>query len=139
VLGDFLTKRVGDRAGSWVFGDAPFLQAPFTDDWNYAASCWTKPLFAWLDHERLWRRDWTGITLFEKSTETAPRTIIALPTATTRRVQFHPSEAAKVRMIEKSPFTPGRRRSMTVGEEKLDESGVAERGGIDRRHLLQGW
>ena len=29
VLGDFLERRQGDRVGLGVFGDAPFLQAPF--------------------------------------------------------------------------------------------------------------
>jgi len=32
VLGDFLTKREGDRVGLIFFGYAPFVQAPFTDD-----------------------------------------------------------------------------------------------------------
>ncbi|MEZ5430151.1 MAG: VWA domain-containing protein [Verrucomicrobiales bacterium] len=34
VLGDFLTKREGDRVGLVVFGDSPFLQAPFSTDLN---------------------------------------------------------------------------------------------------------
>ncbi len=32
VLGEFLTKRTGDRVGLIFFGNAPFVQAPFTDD-----------------------------------------------------------------------------------------------------------
>ena len=32
VLGEFLTKREGDRVGLIFFGNAPFVQAPFTDD-----------------------------------------------------------------------------------------------------------
>lgn len=32
VLGDFLSKREGDRVGLIFFGNAPFVQAPFTDD-----------------------------------------------------------------------------------------------------------
>lgn len=32
VLGEFLTKREGDRVGLIFFGSAPFVQAPFTDD-----------------------------------------------------------------------------------------------------------
>ena len=32
VLGDFLTRREGDRVGLVVFGTAPFLQVPFTTD-----------------------------------------------------------------------------------------------------------
>jgi Ca-activated chloride channel family protein len=32
VLGEFLTKREGDRVGLIVFGSAPFVQVPFTDD-----------------------------------------------------------------------------------------------------------
>jgi Ca-activated chloride channel family protein len=34
VLGDFLTRRQGDRVGLVVFGSAPFLQAPFSTDLN---------------------------------------------------------------------------------------------------------
>lgn len=32
VLDDFLTRRSGDRVGLIVFGSAPFVQVPFTDD-----------------------------------------------------------------------------------------------------------
>ncbi len=32
VLGDFLSRREGDRVGLVVFGDSPFLQAPFSTD-----------------------------------------------------------------------------------------------------------
>jgi Ca-activated chloride channel family protein len=32
VVGDFVEKRKGDRVGLIVFGDAPFLQVPFTTD-----------------------------------------------------------------------------------------------------------
>ena len=32
VLGEFLTRREGDRVGLIVFGSAAFVQAPFTDD-----------------------------------------------------------------------------------------------------------
>ncbi|PKH06119.1 VWA domain-containing protein [Moritella sp. Urea-trap-13] len=32
VLSDFVQGRVGDRLGLILFGDAPYLQAPFTDD-----------------------------------------------------------------------------------------------------------
>jgi len=32
VLGDFLSKRKGDRVGLILFGTAPFVQAPFTED-----------------------------------------------------------------------------------------------------------
>lgn len=32
VLGEFLTAREGDRVALLVFGNAPFLQAPFTED-----------------------------------------------------------------------------------------------------------
>jgi len=32
VLGEFLSARQGDRVALLVFGNAPFLQAPFTDD-----------------------------------------------------------------------------------------------------------
>jgi len=32
VLDDFLARRDGDRVGLMFFGDAPFMQVPFTDD-----------------------------------------------------------------------------------------------------------
>jgi len=32
VLGEFLTRREGDRVGLIFFGNAPFVQAPFTED-----------------------------------------------------------------------------------------------------------
>src|SRR5690606_24692602 len=36
VLGDFLLHRKGDRVGLVVFGDAPYLQAPFSTDLTLA-------------------------------------------------------------------------------------------------------
>ena len=32
VLREFLARREGDRVGLVVFGDAPFVQVPFTEE-----------------------------------------------------------------------------------------------------------
>jgi Ca-activated chloride channel family protein len=122
VLGDFLTKREGDRVGLVVFGDAPFLQAPFSTDLNLSRQLLDEsaigmagPRTAFGDAIGL------GINLFEKSDAPA-KTIIALTDGNDTKSQVPPTEAARVakqRNIRIHTVAIG--DPTTVGEEKLDE------------------
>lgn len=122
VLGDFLSKREGDRVGLVVFGDAPFLQAPFTTDLDMSKQLLDEsaigmagPRTAFGDAIGL------GITLFAESDMPA-KTIIALTDGNDTVSQVPPVEAARI-AIEKDIriHTVAIGDPTTVGEDKLDE------------------
>jgi len=122
VLGDFLVRRDGDRVGLVVFGDAPFLQAPFSTDLSLSrrlleetAVGMAGPRTAFGDAIGL------GVTLFDNSDAPA-KTIIALTDGNDTASQVPPGEAARVakeRGIRIHTVAIG--DPTTVGEEKLDE------------------
>jgi Ca-activated chloride channel homolog len=133
VLGDFLSRRKGDRVGLVVFGDAPFLQAPFSTDLSLArrlleetAIGMAGPRTAFGDAIGL------GVMLFAES-EAPAKTIIALTDGNDTASQVPPVEAARVakeRGIRIHTVAIG--DPTTVGEEKLDEAAlraVAEASG----------
>jgi Ca-activated chloride channel family protein len=123
VLGDFLVRREGDRVGLVVFGDAPFLQAPFSTDLGLSrrlldetAIGMAGPRTAFGDAIGL------GVTLFDQSDAPA-KTIIALTDGNDTASQVPPVEAARVareRGIRIHTVAMG--DPTTVGEEKLDEA-----------------
>lgn len=122
VLGDFLTKREGDRVGLVVFGDSPFLQAPFSTDLDLSRKLLEEsaigmagPRTAFGDAIGL------GINLFEESDAPA-KTIIALTDGNDTRSQVPPPEAARIaKQREIRIHTVAIGDPTTVGEEKLDE------------------
>lgn len=125
VLGEFLTRRDGDRVSLVVFGDAPFLQAPFSTDLGLSrrlldetAIGMAGPRTAFGDAIGL------GVTLFD--TSTAPtKTIIALTDGNDTASQVPPAEAARVakeRGIRIHTIAMG--DPTTAGEEKLDEAAL---------------
>lgn len=133
VLGDFLVRRDGDRVGLVVFGDAPFLQAPFSTDLSLSrrlldetAIGMAGPRTAFGDAIGL------GVTLFDNS-DVPAKTIIALTDGNDTASQVPPAEAARVakqRGIRIHTVAIG--DPTTVGEEKLDEAtlrAVAEGSG----------
>jgi len=133
VLGDFLVRRDGDRVGLVVFGDAPFLQAPFSTDLSLSrrlldetAIGMAGPRTAFGDAIGL------GVTLFDNSDAPA-KTIIALTDGNDTASQVPPAEAARVakqRGIRIHTVAMG--DPTTVGEEKLDVEalrGVAQSSG----------
>ncbi|HEY5953360.1 MAG TPA: VWA domain-containing protein, partial [Terrimicrobiaceae bacterium] len=96
ALEDFLSHREGDRVGLVVFGDAPFLQAPFSTDLGLSRQLLDEtvvgmagPRTAFGDAIGL------GISLFEKSDAPA-RAIIALTDGNDTASQVPPVEAARV-------------------------------------------
>jgi len=122
VLGNFLSKREGDRVGLVVFGDAPFLQAPFTTDLNLSRQLLDQsaigmagPRTSFGDAIGL------GITLFAES-DVPAKTIIALTDGNDTMSQVPPVEAARVAMEKEIRIhTVAIGDPTTVGEDKLDE------------------
>ena len=121
VLGEFLIRRDGDRVGLVVFGDSPFLQAPFSTDLSLSRQLLDEtaigmagPRTAFGDAIGL------GVTLFDKS-DVPAKTIIVLTDGNDTKSQVPPVEAARVaneRGIRIHTIAIG--DPTTVGEEKLD-------------------
>ena len=127
VVGDFLQRREGDRVGLVVFGDSPFLQAPFSTDLNLSrrlleetAIGMAGPRTAFGDAIGL------GVGLFDQSDAPA-KTIIALTDGNDTKSQVPPVEAARVaRQRDIRIHTVAIGDPLTVGEEKLDETTLRE-------------
>lgn len=127
VLGEFLVKRQGDRVGLVVFGDSPFLQAPFSTDLGLSrqllgecAIGMAGPRTAFGDAIGL------GVNLFDGSDAPA-KTIIALTDGNDTKSLVPPVEAARVagqRGIRIHTVAIG--DPTTVGEEKLDETALRD-------------
>ena len=122
VLADFLEKRRGDRLGLVVFGDAPFVQVPFTTDLalcrqllDEAQVGMAGPRTALGDAMGL------GIKLFEKS-DLPTKTMIALTDGNDTASSMPPEKAAEVaagRGLTIHTIVVGDPTS--VGEDKIDE------------------
>jgi len=125
VLGDFLSRREGDRVGLIVFGNAAFVQVPFTQDLDASrilleqlAPRMAGPKTAIGDAIGL------GITLFERS-EVKQRVIIALTDGNDTGSQVPPAEAARIAADKDIVIhTVAVGDPTTVGEEKLDEAAL---------------
>jgi Ca-activated chloride channel homolog len=125
VLGDFLQRRDGDRVGLVVFGDAAFVQAPFTRDLavvrqllEETAVRMAGPKTAFGDAIGL------AITLFERS-KLEQRVMIILTDGNDTGSQVPPAEAAAIagqRGIVIHTVAIGDPGS--VGEEALDEEAL---------------
>ena len=122
VLAEFLHRREGDRVGLVVFGNAPFLQVPFTTDLALCTQLLEEtqvgmagPRTAFGDAIGL------GIRLFEES-DAPQKTIIALTDGNDSASQLPPVEAARVaRDNEITMYAVAIGDPTTVGEEKIDE------------------
>lgn len=122
VVGDFLIQREGDRVGLVVFGNSPFLQAPFSTDLDLSEQLLDEtavgmagPKTAFGDAIGF------GINLFDGS-DVPAKTIIALTDGNDTASQVPPVEAARVakdRGIRIHTVAIGDPES--VGEDKLDQ------------------
>lgn len=127
VLGDFLQKRDGDRVGLVVFGDAPYLQAPFSTDLELVRRLLDEcqvgmagPRTALGDAIGL------GVNLFDQSDAEA-KTIIALTDGNDTKSRVPPVEAARVaRERGIHIYTVAMGDPTTVGEDKLDERALRD-------------
>ncbi|GGC79419.1 VWA domain-containing protein [Chelatococcus reniformis] len=127
VLDDFLSRRQGDRIGVVVFGDAPFLLAPFTADLDLARRLLGEmqvgiagPRTALGDAIGL------GVNLFAASTVPA-KTMIALTDGNDTASAVPPAEAARVAKDNGIVVhTVAIGDPAAVGEDKLDESALRD-------------
>ena len=125
VLDEFLTRREGDRVGLVVFGNAPFVQVPFTQDLDACrmlleetAVRMAGPRTAFGDAIGL------GITLFEES-EVSDRVMIALTDGNDTGSKVPPAEAAKIaRDNEILIHVVGIGDPSSVGEQAFDEEAL---------------
>lgn len=126
VLDDFLTRREGDRVGLIVFGNAAFVQVPFTRDLDAClllleetAVRMAGPRTAFGDAIGL------GITLFERS-DLEDRVMIALTDGNDTSSKVPPAEAAKIaRDNDITIHVVGVGDPAATGEEKLDEEALS--------------
>jgi Ca-activated chloride channel family protein len=125
VLGDFLARRAGDRVGLVVFGDAPYLQVPFTMDLALCQQLLDETAVGMAGpRTALGDAIGFGIQLFENS-DARTKTIIALTDGNDTSSAVPPAEAARVakdRGITIHTIAIG--DPTTVGEEKLDQESL---------------
>jgi len=125
VLDDFLTRREGDRVGLIVFGNAAFVQVPFTQDLeatrqllSETAARMAGPRTAFGDSIGL------GITLFERS-ELEQRVMIALTDGNDTGSKVPPAQAAKIAQDNGIVIhVVGVGDPTATGEEQLDEEAL---------------
>ncbi len=121
ILGDFLEKRKGDRVALVVFGNSPFLQAPFSTDLSLSRELLDETAVGMAGPKTaLGDAIGLGIHLFEES-EAPARTIIALTDGNDTKSQVPPVEAARIasdRGIRIHTVAIG--DPTTAGEDKLD-------------------
>jgi Ca-activated chloride channel family protein len=125
VLDEFLTHRKGDRVGLIVFGNAAFVQVPFTQDLSTCRLLLSEtevrmagPRTALGDAIGL------GITLFERSGLTE-RVMIALTDGNDTGSKVPPGQAAKIaRDNEITIHVIGVGDPSAAGEEKLDQEAL---------------
>lgn len=121
VLGEFLSRREGDRVGLVVFGNSPFLQVPFTTDLELCRKLLDETAVGMAGpRTALGDAIGLGIGLFENN-ETPNKTIITLTDGNDTSSAVPPIEAAKVAQDrEITIHTVAMGDPTTVGEEKLD-------------------
>ena len=125
VLDDFLTQRDGDRVGLIVFGNAAFVQVPFTQDLKVCRQLLDEtavrmagPRTAFGDAIGL------GITLFERS-ESEDKLMIALTDGNDTGSQIPPAEAASIAKDKGIVIhVVGVGDPTATGEEILDEEAL---------------
>jgi len=125
VLDDFLTRREGDRVGLIVFGNAAFVQVPFTQDLEATRQLLSEtavrmagPRTAFGDSIGL------GITLFERS-ELEQRVMIALTDGNDTGSKVPTAQAARIAQDNDIVIhVVGVGDPTATGEEKLDEEAL---------------
>jgi Ca-activated chloride channel family protein len=125
VLDEFLARREGDRVGLVVFGNAPFLQAPFTTD----LELWRQLLgetAVGMAGPRTALGDAIGLGIGRFDGSDAPtKTIIALTDGNDTGSGVPPAEAARIaRDRDITIHTVAVGDPTTVGEEKLDQEAL---------------
>jgi Ca-activated chloride channel family protein len=125
VIDEFLERRQGDRVGLIVFGNAPFVQVPFTQDLD-ACRILLEETTVRMAGPRTVFGDaiGLGITLFERS-EVEDRVIIALTDGNDTGSTVPPAEAAKIAKDQDVMIhVIGVGDPTTTGEDALDEDAL---------------
>lgn len=138
VLNDFVKGREHDRLGLILFGDAPYLQAPFTDD----ISTWQ----ALLNESEIGMAGQStafgdaiglAISVFEQS-DTQNRVLIVLTDGNDTASKVPPVEAAKVAAAHDIKiYTIAIGDPSAVGEEKVDLEVLKEMAEITQGKSFQ--
>lgn len=121
VLKEFAAERKHDRLGLIVFGDSPYLQAPFTEDHKTWMTLLEETEIAMAGQSTMFG-DAIGlaIKLFDNS-KTKNRTLIVLTDGNDTGSKVPPEEAAKVaKYKEVTIYTIAIGDPETLGEEALD-------------------
>jgi len=125
VLDDFLERREDDRVGLIVFGNAPFVQVPFTQDLD-ACRILLEQTTVRMAGPRTVFGDaiGLGITQFENS-DVDERVIIALTDGNDTGSKVPPAEAAKIAKDQDVTIhVVGVGDPTTAGEGQLDEAAL---------------
>lgn len=121
VLADFAKGRGGDRLGLILFGDAPYLQAPFTDDLSTWLTLLNESEIGMAGQSTAFG-DAIGLSInvFENS-ESANRVLIVLTDGNDTSSKVPPSDAAKVAAAYNIKiYTIAIGDPEAVGEEQVD-------------------
>jgi Ca-activated chloride channel homolog len=127
VLGDFLVRRKGDRVGLVVFGNAPFLQVPFTTDLELCRQLLEEAEVG-MAGPRTALGDAIGLGIHLLDDSDAPeKTMIVLTDGNDTASAVPPVEAARVaRDRDITIHTIAIGDPTTVGEEELDEQALSD-------------
>ena len=127
VLGDFLDRRQGDRVGLVVFGDAPYLQAPFSTDLDLVRKLLDECQVGMAGpRTALGDAIGFGVGLFDESDAPA-KTMIALTDGNDTKSLVPPVEAARVAaQRDIRIYTVAIGDPTTAGEDKLDEQALRD-------------
>jgi Ca-activated chloride channel family protein len=125
VLDDFLTRRKGDRVGLIVFGNAPFVQAPFTDDLNVCRELLAETRVGMAGPKTaLGDAIGLAITVFDRS-DVRDKVLIALTDGNDTGSQVPPEKAAAVAKDKGVTIhTVAVGDPKAAGEDKLDEEAL---------------
>ena len=127
VLDGFLARRKGDRVGLIVFGNAPFMQAPFTQDLEVCRELLGE-MRVGMAGPKTAMGDAIGlaVTVFER-TEVPERVLIVLTDGNDTGSQVPPQEAARVARDRKITIhTVAVGDPKAAGEEALDEQALKD-------------
>ena len=127
VLNDFVKDREHDRLGLILFGDAPYLQAPFTDDITTWQALLNESDIGMAGQSTAFG-DAIGlaISVFKQS-DTKNRVLIVLTDGNDTASKVPPVEAAKVAAAQAIKiYTIAIGDPSAVGEEKVDLEVLAE-------------
>ncbi|MBP3960964.1 VWA domain-containing protein [Gemmata sp. G18] len=125
VLADFLTRRKGDRVGLIVFGNAPFVQAPFTQDLDVCHELLAETRVGMAGPKTaLGDAIGLAITVFDRS-DVPEKVLIVLTDGNDTGSQVPPEKAAAVAKDKGIVvYTVAVGDPNAAGEDKLDEEAL---------------